>query len=215
MLMMIHYLQSLQPPVVENLQDPEWAKEPFMVQDGKWGVETMWDTKFYSQVESLPPSGNWMSNAELLFGFFTFYGREFQWQEHAVCIRCKSSGSCIDKFRLQLNVSPEQWYIEDPFDLKHNLAGRCSAAGRRRILKAMHVATSNLLSAKLVEVCGPSSERRSYFLKCHVSASVTAEVIEEQFRECGLVRLHLPVLQPGITGQAEGGCSCLQIRTPR
>ena len=26
-------------------------------------------------------------------------------------------------------------YIEDPFDTRHNLAGRCSPAGRKRILK--------------------------------------------------------------------------------
>lgn len=201
MIMMIHYLQSLYPPVVVNLQ--ELATEPHLVKDAKWGVDVQWDTKFLNEVEMLQPSDNRMSNAELLFGFFTFFGRQFDWSQNAVCIRCNASGRSINKFTLQHKFSdPEQWYIEDPFDLRHNLASACSAAGRRRILKAMHVATSNLLSAKLKEVCGPSDERRSYFLKCKVDSTVTAEVMEEIFQQCDLVRIHLPVLQGPQNGQA-------------
>eukprot|EP00435_Cladocopium_sp_Y103_P043006 s66_g12.t1 len=200
MIMMIHYLQSLYPPVVVNLQ--ELATEPHMVKDAKWGVDVQWDTKFLNEVEMLQPSDNRMSNAELLFGFFTFFGRQFDWSQYAVCIRCNGSGRSINKFSLQHKFSdPEQWYIEDPFDLRHNLASGCSAAGRRRILKAMHVATSNLLSAKLKEVCGPSDERRSYFLKCKVDSTVTAEVMEGIFQQCDLVRIHLPVLQGPQCGQ--------------
>ena len=33
--------------------------------------------------------------------------------------------------------SEDQWYIEDPFDLKHNLAGKCSPHARKRILERM------------------------------------------------------------------------------
>ena len=37
-----------------------------------------------------------------------------------------------------------EWYIEDPFDVKHNLSGRTSENGRKRIIEAMEKALEKL-----------------------------------------------------------------------
>ncbi|CAJ1334452.1 unnamed protein product [Effrenium voratum] len=176
--------------------------ESHQVKDWKWGnVPNVWETKFFKEVVELQPSDNRMSIAELLFGFLHFFGREFNWSKHAVCIRLNSPGAVVEKSQLCKTADPEQWYIEDPFDLKHNLAGRCSAAGRRRILSAMHKATTKLYSAKLVEVCGPPA-LEGYFLKCKVTAAIEAEELLKPFEGTDLRRLHMPVLQNARTGQA-------------
>merc|ERR1719230_1463539 len=98
--------------------------------DLKWGVEDCWDTKFKFDVESLPssPWQNKMSTGELLIGFFHFYCNFFNWQSHAVCIRLNRPRVAVDKFSLALPAVLDDWYIEDPFDLKHNLAGNCTVA---------------------------------------------------------------------------------------
>ncbi|CAJ1382465.1 unnamed protein product [Effrenium voratum] len=200
MLMTIHFLQHLHPQVIPNLQ--ALPSESHQVKDWKWGnVPNVWETKFFKEVVELQPSDNRMSIAELLFGFLHFFGREFNWSKHAVCIRLNSPGAVVEKSQLCKTADPEQWYIEDPFDLKHNLAGRCSAAGRRRILSAMHKATTKLYSAKLVEVCGPPA-LEGYFLKCKVTAAIEAEELLKPFEGTDLRRLHMPVLQNARTGQA-------------
>merc|ERR1719284_442957 len=54
MLLVIFFLQSLQPPVVPNLQGMEFESKP--VSDRKWGDTDVWETGFFENVSSLPKS---------------------------------------------------------------------------------------------------------------------------------------------------------------
>lgn len=47
-----------------------------------------------------------------------------------------------------LSTIEEQWYVEDPFDLKHNLAGKCTRAGKKRIMDEMKNALQTRLFCK-------------------------------------------------------------------
>ena len=49
----------------------------------------------------------------------------------------QSGGHCCGQVSLGTTTSAEQWYVEDPFDLRHNLAGKCSLQAKRRIVDAM------------------------------------------------------------------------------
>merc|ERR1712232_209015 len=123
MLLAVHYLQSLKPPVVPNLQ--AMATESVPVKDNKWGCEDCWETKFVEDVKALPPSQNKQSVSELIVGFFHYFGSVFDWKLHAVCMRLNRPDFAVDKYSLATAINEEQWYIEDPFDLKHNLSGKC------------------------------------------------------------------------------------------
>jgi DNA polymerase sigma len=90
-----------------------------------------WDVKFLEDLSILPPSTCELSLPELIVGFFHFYAFEFDWEKFAVCMRLFDGSSPVDKFSLMTPTSADQWYIEDPFDLKHNLGGKCSVNGKK------------------------------------------------------------------------------------
>jgi hypothetical protein len=106
-------------------------------------------------------------------------------------MRLARPGIAIDKFSLATVASESQWYVEDPFDLKHNLAARCSDAGRRRILDEMQNAAKALMSGSWLQACPPGAPS-AYLLKCRISNSVTPELLLESFREFDLRKLHFP-----------------------
>jgi len=190
MLLVIHFLQSVQPLVVPNLQAS--ATEPYPVTDNKWGCEDCWETKFDNQVEAIPKSQNTMSLGELMLRFFHFYTRVFDWRSHAVCMRLNRSGVAVDKYSLTLPTNDEQWYVEDPFDLKHNLAGKCSRACRKRILDEMNESLQELSTSGKWEKACPSNRQEYFFLKCRVSQGVTPQALLEEFEEYDLLKLHFP-----------------------
>eukprot|EP00931_Biecheleriopsis_adriatica_P119894 TRINITY_DN9506_c0_g1_i1.p1 TRINITY_DN9506_c0_g1~~TRINITY_DN9506_c0_g1_i1.p1 ORF type:complete len:848 (-),score=196.83 TRINITY_DN9506_c0_g1_i1:64-2244(-) len=200
MLLVIYYLQTRNPPVAPNLQ--KLAEKSVPVWEAKHGVDDKWETKFVEDVHKLPPSESKKSIGELFTGFFKFYSQSFDWSQNAVCSRLSGPNQGVDKFSLSTTTFPEQWYVEDPFDLKHNLAGRCSPGGRERILKEMRNALSVLQSSGSVfEVCGPTKQE-SFFLRCRVGPGLTPEALLEEFRSCDLARLHFPKPQGGRFGQA-------------
>jgi len=189
MLLTLHYLQWLNPPVVPNLQ--ELAKESRPIKDSKWGCEDCWETKFVEDVKALPRSQNKQSVSELIVGFFRFFGSVFDWKLYAVCMRLNRPDGAIDKYTLATATNEEQWYIEDPFDLKHNLSGKCSRAGRKRILDAMRDTYAILESSgKWTEAC-PVLANDSFYLKCRISQAVTPQALLEEFDEFDLAKLHI------------------------
>jgi len=192
MLLVIHYMQSLQPPVLPNLQVlAKESQESVPVTDNKWGTQDRWETKFVEDFSALPPSWNTHGVGELLIGFFSFYANMFDWKTHAVCIRLNRPGIAIDKFSLATTTRDDQWYIEDPFDLKHNLGSRCSDAGRGRMLSQMQKASVALMAGSWVQACPPAG-RSGFFLKCRIRKAVTPEALLREFAGMTLLKLHFP-----------------------
>merc|ERR1719316_1180225 len=107
-----------------------------------------------------------MDIAKLFMGFFRYFGYDFNWSEHAVCMRLNGEGIAVDKYSLATPTTAEQWYIEDPFDLKHNLAGKCSKAGQRRIIKEMQTAHDILQRTGDFAAVFATKEKDSFYLKC-------------------------------------------------
>ena len=127
--------------VVPNLQI--LRNEPVTIADNKWGCEDFWDTGFVEDLASLPRTENTSTLGELLVGFFDYFCH-FDWRTNAVCIRLNRPYITVDKHDLMTPVADEQWYVEDPFDLKHNLGGKCTRPGRRRIQEEMSKARAHL-----------------------------------------------------------------------
>jgi len=196
MLLTIYFLQSVTPPVVPNLQKLATTSHP--VNDSKWGCEDCWETKFLDQLSCLPPSKNNMNIGELLTGFFRFYTCQFDWNTHAVCIRLGHQEALIPKNTLPGSCNREQWMIEDPFDLKHNLAGRCTRAGRQRILDKMHASLGILTYTGSWALACPPQKVDAFFLKCRVGPEVSPQALLEEFEELGLVKLHFH--KPSFSG---------------
>ncbi|BFZ16873.1 hypothetical protein BsWGS_19912 [Bradybaena similaris] len=114
-LMMLYYLQQVQPPVIPVLQELyKGDQKPQNLVEG-WDV---WFLDNLSQLDELwPEKGkNTMSVAELWLGFLCFYVEEFKYKEHVVSIRQKQPLTRFDKLWNGSCIA-----IEDPFDLNHNL----------------------------------------------------------------------------------------------
>merc|ERR1711904_300091 len=63
------------------------------------------------------------------YGFFAYYGRDFNWTSQCVSIRSGMHPKATDEAR-------EKWVIADPFEHWRNLAGQCSEYGKCQILSA-------------------------------------------------------------------------------
>jgi len=113
----------------------------------------------------LPPSKNREDVGQLLINFFNYFGHIFDWRTHAICVRLNRRGAAIDTFSLANTTQPEMWYIEDPFDLKHDLAGQCSLDGRRRILEEMKRACHVLSTSGSWRVVCPGGGPEQHVLK--------------------------------------------------
>mmetsp|Transcript_86797 Transcript_86797/g.232644 ORF Transcript_86797/g.232644 Transcript_86797/m.232644 type:complete len:595 (+) Transcript_86797:206-1990(+) len=172
-LITVHYL--LHVGVVPNLQLA--AKEPVLIEG--------WDTKFLDpeEIDKISPSSNQETVSQLILGFLRYFGWEFDWQNLAVSIGRKQAGTQGDvpKSTMPMISGTDQWYVEDPFDLRHNLAGMCSPAGKARVIGALRTAYTNL--------CHTGDWLRSitfvahsgYWLKCRVSVQVSPRQLLDLF----------------------------------
>ncbi|CAF0961898.1 unnamed protein product [Rotaria magnacalcarata] len=119
-IMLIHFLQQIQPPVLpvlQQLNDPT-KKTSMYKKCSKWNVY------FY---EDLPKINDiWKGENKLLTGalwveFLRFYTEQFNYEEHIVTIRQIEPLLKHEKGWLRQTIA-----IEDPFELSHNLAGGLS-----------------------------------------------------------------------------------------
>jgi len=172
-LITIHYLLHI--GVVPNLQQA--AKEPVLIEG--------WDTKFLDpeEIDKIPASSNQETVPQLILGFLRYFGWEFDWQNLAVCIGRKQAGKEGDVYKttMPMMTGTDQWYVEDPFDLRHNLAGMCSPAGKARVLGALRTAYSNLCNTGDWLRSITFVDQSGYWLKCRVSVQVSPRQLLDLF----------------------------------
>ncbi|XP_025109953.1 terminal uridylyltransferase 7-like isoform X2 [Pomacea canaliculata] len=128
-LMMLHFLQQCNPPVIPVLQElypPGQSPEVLVEGCNTW---------FFGDLASLPKvwkffQKNKQTPGELWIGFFRYYLEEFSWKERVVTIRQKAP---LTKFEKLWNG--KCLAVEDPFDLSHNLGGGLSRKMNNYIYK--------------------------------------------------------------------------------
>lgn len=171
-----------------------------MIEVTKWGGRAdFWDTRFWE--EELPQYARYREedeepNSKSLFalttGFFEFY-LKYPWSEYAVCLRTQVPGDdpCTRKEVLYKENETEkaEWYIEDPFDRRHNLAGRTTESGRKRILEALRHALENIED---FDKTFKSKKVQKYWLKATIGATVVPSVLLDLFKEENLQRMYFP-----------------------
>lgn len=191
MLLVIFFLLVIN--VVPNLQTMAKESHPVPGHIQSESPDT-WETKFVQDVTHLPQAANDQSVGSLLFDFFHFYAQTFDWSRWAVCMRLAvpGSGPHVEKHVLLLPVSDEQWYIEDPFDLKHNLAGKCTRTGRKRIIDEMKNAAETIKHGSFLQTVCQRPVDEKYYLKCRVTKGLEPVDVLKCFMEFKLGRLFYP-----------------------
>lgn len=199
-LLTLFYLMKRSPPVIPNLQDLaiQLQCDKVIINDRRWGHDIAWDCRFWDEIHLLPRSQNSESVEQLLRGFFDYYANgAFDWRNHAVSVRMAMTTTGpvkdIDKFHLYSHVQQDQWYIEDPFDQRHNLASQCSKQGRTRILEKMKEALSHISDAKNVlagfDAHISKCRSSSCIMKCRIHVEkVTKEQFIKTFDHVGVGR---------------------------
>ncbi|CAI4232427.1 unnamed protein product [Auanema sp. JU1783] len=106
-IMLIHYLQNCEPPVLPRLQ------EDFKTDSTPQKIIEGWDVYFHDKITK-KKSKNTMKVSELFLGFLDYFS-SFNYYHKVIQIRRKE----------ELLKMEKRWNrpicIEDPFDLKHNL----------------------------------------------------------------------------------------------
>uniref|UniRef100_A0A6A7FM67 Terminal uridylyltransferase 4-like isoform X1 n=1 Tax=Hirondellea gigas TaxID=1518452 RepID=A0A6A7FM67_9CRUS len=130
-LLLIHFLQQVQPPVVPVLQKL-YNKDnpPTEVQ-----VEG-WNAWFYSDLKNMYKAWpgyrkNKKSVGELWIEMFCYYTEKFNFDDNVVTIRQEEPLLRLEKLWNNRSIA-----IEDPFDLNHNLGGALSRKMNTFIMKA-------------------------------------------------------------------------------
>jgi len=155
--------------------------------------------------------------------FFEFY-LGFDWDRHAASIRlalkcgvdAEGRRKLPDKFHgLHNRVAREVWYVEDPFDLGHNLSAKCTTAGRRRIYDSLRQTYESIKGSQgrnvlqaFDEACpklkgyhgadgqvdGNPGQNRTYLLKCRLNQKkVTPQAFAQAFSEYSVDSMHFPL----------------------
>ncbi|XP_076857160.1 speckle targeted PIP5K1A-regulated poly(A) polymerase [Brachyhypopomus gauderio] len=144
-LLVVFYLQSVEPPVLPTVEQLKAmaCEEEVCIIDG-------WDCTFPSQPFGVPPSANADDLCTLLFGFFRFYSK-FDFPASVVNLR-EARALPIGDFRSgdeEMHNAPEGGAskhrpghagpklgpvnVLDPFELQHNVAGNLSERTHRSL----------------------------------------------------------------------------------
>jgi len=128
-LMVIHYLQNMQPPVLPCLQKCHETAEYQVSQ---------WNCAYCSNCSDEFRSSNKMSVAALLSGFFHFYS-VYDYKSNGICIHRSSvttrDAICDEVNKFQLGDASNEFrfssplIVQDPFKLTHNLTHNVSEDG--------------------------------------------------------------------------------------
>ena len=115
-MMVIYFLQQMDPPVIPVLQEMNRPRDISVYE------EEGWDTYFYSDIyQQTWPSENTDSVPLLALKFFKFFYEEFDYSKTVIAPKQKAHLSCTDK----------NWFrpinIEDPFNLDNNLGKQVSS----------------------------------------------------------------------------------------
>ncbi|GLG93566.1 Poly(A) RNA polymerase gld-2 homolog A [Gryllus bimaculatus] len=130
-LMMIHFLQQCNPPVLPVLQEicRPCSTEEYILENC--------DTYFFEDIDRLsyfwPEYGkNGKSVGELWIEFLCYYTEIYNYKEYVISIRRKRPMSKFEKLWNSKSMA-----IEDPFDVNHNLGIGLSPKMHQFILKAL------------------------------------------------------------------------------
>ena len=152
-LLVLHYLQQIQPPVLPRLNEPLAGFPP----PRSFGeCEGILIQHYMHEDLSGWRSENTDSIAMLTHGFFKYFAREFPWDTHAVSVICQA----LPKSRLgeQIRSSKNTGIvIQDPLDEDDNCARNISMATKPRILREFERAFTLDLDVFLQEVRGAAS----------------------------------------------------------
>ncbi|CAF1149872.1 unnamed protein product [Rotaria sordida] len=122
-IMVIHFLQQIQPPVVpvlQQLNDVQLTNTPIIRKCANWNIYFYDDLTKLNQVWS-GYGLNTLSSGALWIEFLRYYTEQFDYEKHIVTIRQYEPLLRFEKGWFRPTIA-----IEDPFLLTHNLADRLS-----------------------------------------------------------------------------------------
>ncbi|CAF2869190.1 unnamed protein product [Rotaria sp. Silwood2] len=153
-IMVIHFLQQIQPPVLPVLQQLSGnatKKNSLYRKCSKWNVY------FYEDLltlNNLWKNENKLSVGELWIEFLRFYTEEFNYDERVVTIRQIEPLLKYEKGWFRQTIA-----IEDPFELNHNLAGGLSIRNWTTIRRVLIRARQQFgLQSKDVDISKPDMQ---------------------------------------------------------
>jgi hypothetical protein len=142
--MIINFLQSRDPPVLPALHQRPHLKLP--AKNGR-------ESEFADDLDALRGFGdkNKESLGELLFGFFKFYGHDFDYDNLVISVRSGKQISKVDKkWHLGNN---NMLCVEEPFNVSRNLGNTADETSFRGLHMELRRAFNLVSAAKLDECC--------------------------------------------------------------
>lgn len=142
--MIINFLQSRNPPVLPSLHQRPHLKLP-----PKNGIES----DFADDIDALRGFGdkNKETLGELLFGFFKFYGHDFDYDNLVLSVR---SGKQIPKVDKMWHLGNNNMLcVEEPFNVSRNLGNTADETSFRGLHMELRRAFDLVSAAKLEECC--------------------------------------------------------------
>ena len=142
--MIINFLQSRNPPVLPALHQRPHLKLPR--KDGR-------ESEFADDLDALRGFGekNKETLGELLFGFFKFYGHDFDYDKLVVSVR---SGKQISKVEKKWHLGNNNMLcVEEPFNTTRNLGNTADETSFRGLHMELRRAFELVSAANLDECC--------------------------------------------------------------